>query len=698
MLTTRGQDLAQVALVPGSVMSTDHQHADDDLQMDVGGLMRAVLVRLPRIALVTALLLAATFAILMFVPKTYESSASLLVEPRGTDTASASSSVNADALISSQIELIKSRDLLLAVVDATGLREKDEFRNAGFNPVASILALVGRKPDPKTTDEIVLGGLSDRMTVIRERDSAVITVFVRSTDAALAAQLANSIAAEHVKRRGEQSVGDAADSKVSLARDIDVQRARVTAADGAVANYKVENGLFVGANATPVTDQTLSTVSQQIADAQQKKNDALSRAELIRGLVQSGQPLDGMADVRNSTVITGLLQAKATLMAELAQKSVRLLDGHPDIKALKAQIRATEVELRSESRKVADSLEAEAQVQGDLEQKLRDDLARAQAVSGDATKGGVTLDDLQSKAKAERDLLDTYLTRYNDAVARSSAQSALPDVRIVADAAASVVPSSPKLGLILGAVGFIALVLQVGAVLFGELMSGRALVERRVYDAVEEAVMDDGVAAGAGLPVEAGAAIELPRSTGTRRDDLGMLSEAVSARQMRMVLLAHVGERDEAIAVIDRLVEDALSAGLSVVAVDAGSGDISSTQGLTDLAAERCDYGDVVHRASDDLAEVAWGRLAAIDRRSARPATLVEALADIYHVVIVDTGRVGMVSSLPLFAEARAGVVLIASDTASVQAVVAARADIKALGLEVGRVVTLPTERVAAVA
>jgi hypothetical protein len=177
-----------------------------------------------------------------------------------------------------------------------------------------------------------------------------------------------------------------------------------------------------------------------------------------------------------------------------------------------------------------------------------------------------------------------------------------------------------------------------------------------------------------------------------------MLSEAVSSRQLRTVLLANLGERDEVTAVIDRLVEDALGAWLSVVAVDAGSGDISSTQGITDLAADRCDYGDVVQRAADELAEVAWGRLANIDRRSPRPATLVEALADIYHVVIVDTGRVGMNSSLPIFADGRVGVVLVASDMASVQSVVAARADIKALGLEVGRVVTLPTERAAAVA
>lgn len=684
-------------------MSTEDQHADDDMRMDAAGLMRAVWVRLPRILLVTGLLLAATFAILMFVPKTYESSASLLVEPRestytrsATEPASASSgnSVNTEALISSQIELIKSRDLLLAVVDGQNLRSVPEFSGAGFNPLNTILSLLGRKPEPRSIDETVLANLGDRMTVIRERDSAVISIFVRSTDAELAAKIANAIARAHVQRRAAQSVTDTADAKVWLQGEIDKLRIKVSAAETAVANYKVEHGLFVGSNATPVTDQQLSTVAQQIADAQQKKNDALSRAELIRGLVQSGQPLDGVADVRNSVVISSLLQTSATLQAELAQKSARLLDNHPDIKSLKAQIRETEDQIGAESRKVAESLEAEAKVQADLEQKLRDDLVRAQMASGDATKGGVTLDGLEREAKAQRDLLETYLARYNDAESRSAANSALPDVRIVADAAASVVPSLPKTALILGAVGFIALVLQVGAILFGELMSGRALVERRVYSAVEEAVLDE-------TEAEDDAAIEaaaMPRPSGVLRDDLGMLSEAVSARQLRTVLIANLGERGEVTTVIDRLVEDALEAGLSVVAVDAGSGEMSSTPGITDLAAERCDYGDVVQRASDELAEVAWGRLAGIDRRSARPATLVEALADIYHVVIVDTGRIGMASSLPLFADVRAGVVLVASDMASVQSVVEARADIKALGLEVGRVVTLPTERAAAVA
>src|SRR5436190_16539016 len=107
----------------------------EDLRMDVGALFGALWSRLLRIIIVTALLLAATFVILMFVPKLYESSASLLVEDRsstftqaaGTTSTPTSSGITIDALMSSQIELVKSRDTLLAVIDTEKLRSVPEF-------------------------------------------------------------------------------------------------------------------------------------------------------------------------------------------------------------------------------------------------------------------------------------------------------------------------------------------------------------------------------------------------------------------------------------------------------------------------------------------------------------------------------------------------------------------------------------------
>lgn len=689
-------------------MSSDFERAED-MRMDMGALVAAVLSRGLRILLVTMLLLVATAAILLFIPKSYESSASLLVEPRSNiytrasmETPSSGSSVNTEALMSSQIELIKSRDLLLEVVDSENLRSVPEFSNAGFSPIGFVLRLIGRGPEQRSVDETVLGNLADRMTVIRERDSAVISIYVRSTDADLAARIANAIAAAHVKRRGAQSLTDTADATVWLQEEIDKLRPKVSEAETAVANYKVENDLFVGANSIPVTDQQLTVVATQIAEAQQRKNDAQARSQVIRGMLGSGQSLDGINDVRNSVVIQGLLETKANLQAELAQKSTTLLSNHPTIKALKAQIGELNKQITSEADRVADSLEAEAKVEADLEQRLRDDLTRAKLTAGDATKGSVTLDSLEREAKAQRDLLENYLAKYSDATSRTASNSALPDVRVVSEAAPSVEPASPKIPLILGAVGFVALALQIGAILFGELMSGRALTERtrvveggledQAYDAEPAAPADDNeIDDELELAVES--SITPPPTARPVDDDLAQLSAAVTTHQLRTVLLASLDGGQETLMVMDRLLEDALMSDLSAVVVDAGSGETSAMLGLTDLAAEQADYGDVMQRAGDNLAEVPWGRLQSLDRRSSRPSTLIEALADIYHVVIVDTGRVGVASSLPLFSGARATVVLVTSEDTSPVAVGVARRDIAALGFELGRVVSLPAAR-----
>src|SRR5690606_32752781 len=144
-----------------------------------------------------------TFVVLMFVPKMYESSAGLLVEGRGSTftqaagaTASSSSGgIAIDALMSSQIELVKSRDTLMAVIDSQKLREVPEFNGGAVSPLTMLLRLVGRNTEPRSVDETVLHNLNERLTVVRERDSAVISIFVRSADPQLAASIANAIAA-----------------------------------------------------------------------------------------------------------------------------------------------------------------------------------------------------------------------------------------------------------------------------------------------------------------------------------------------------------------------------------------------------------------------------------------------------------------------------------------------------------------------
>ncbi|KKC36653.1 hypothetical protein WH87_13510 [Devosia epidermidihirudinis] len=734
-----------------------------DARIDVGAVLGAVVKRLPRIILVTLLLLAATFVVLMFQPRLYESSASILVEPRSSVFTRASgeqppSLTGGEAgVVSSQIELLKSRDTLLRVIDQLDLRSVPEFNGSagggGFSPLGMVSQMLGRKSAPVSVDEIALNTLYDRMTVIQERDSRIISVLVRSTDPALAARIANAVAAAHVTRRAQLSLSDTAEASGWMREEINKLRVSVTEAETAVANFKVANDLFVGANNTSLLDQSLSTIGGQISAAQERKSAALSRAALIRGMIDRGQPIESMNDVRGSTVIQQLSQEKARLQGEKAQRSATLLDNHPTIRALTAQINELDNQIRLEGRRVADALEAEAQIEASLEASLQADLVRAKSSASTATTDTVTLDGLEREAKAQRDLLEGYLQRYSEAVSRVDSNSALPDVRVVSDAAPSVSPASPKTQLVLMAVGIVALTLQVGLIVFTELMSGRAIIPGRAperpqdeldavpftedelepdqrweepdpVEAVADAPVDDPVSARA--PVEVAPAPEVPAASlsahfsaahepaaanlvaeavreivgsGDRVDldlDLGvedfvddedvvdeaeplamttprqgmtgvlniksLASDLVLGRTHLVILAAH--RSNEACEVLaEELVSDALARGLSVALVDAGSARAGDEPGMTDLSTENVSFGDVVQKSADNsFAEVAWGQGRSIDRYSTRPLTLVEALGDIYEVVVLMTGRVGMASTLPMFDSLPGRLVLVADE------------------------------------
>lgn len=794
---------------------TVESQAVRDARIDMTAILGAVVVRLPRTILVTMLLLAAAFALLMFQPRMYESSAGILVEPRSNIYTRASNeqppplSAGDAGVVSSQIELIKSRDTLLKVIDQLDLRSVPEFNGAGAgpSPLAVISQMLGRKPAQANIDETVLGNLLDRMTVIQERDSRIISVLVRSTNPDLAAAIANAVAKAHVERRAGLSLSDTAEASGWLGAEIEKLRVAVTKAETAVADFKIKNDLFVGTNNTSLVDQQLSNIANQITETQERKSTALSRAALIRGLIERGQSIEGVPDVRASTVIQQLGQEKARLQGERAQKSATLLPNHPNIQALTAQIAELENQMNLEGRRVADGLEAEGQIEGDLETSLRAEMARVKGSASTATQDTVTLEGLQREAKAQRDLLEGYLQRYGEAASRTDSNSALPDVRVVTLAAPSTSPASPKVQLILMAVGIVSLAVQIGIVVFGELMSGRAIIagparpdethperpqdeldsvpfnadelepdqrweepedaaalvqpelepvdatsvpvpvvdvedlgvepatdkleafDEPVLDTLSLAgdeideVRDDAVRAqvealltSANQPEEIEpnednlidnyqydiddayvpepTAYIHPKPTGRQSvvaTAFADLSADLALGRTRLLVLAGSRSHGACEMLADALVADALDKGLSVALVDAGSARSSEEFGISDLSMDLASFGDVVHKSADNsFAEVPWGQGRAIDRRSDKPITLLEALSDIYEVVILMTGRVGMSSTLPLFAALDGRLVLVANEGDEPGTLDALRDELADAGLGPSEIVATP--------
>ncbi len=255
-------------------------------------------------------------------------------------------------------------------------------------------------------------------------------MLVRSVDPKRSADLANAIANADIARRAGLSLADTADASHGLEQQITQMRQRVADAESKVANFKVANDLFTGANNTSLLDQQMSDLSNQITAAQGRMNTAQSRATLIRGLLKAGSRSTASTTWRNSVTIQQLMTQKAQLTSQRAQLLATLLPTHPSVEAVTAQIVEVDKQIGVEGRRVADALTAEARIEQDLQNSLEANLTSLKSKAANATKQGVTLDALEREAKASRDLLESYLSRYGDAASRTDANAALPDVRL----------------------------------------------------------------------------------------------------------------------------------------------------------------------------------------------------------------------------------------------------------------------------
>lgn len=717
--------------------------AAGDARIDIGAVTAAVLRRLPRIIFFTVLALGVTYAILAVTPREYDASAGILVEPRANAYSRATNEqapqlTGSEAgVVSSQIELVRSRDTLLRVIEAADLRSEPEFNAAagGFSPVAIIRRLLGGQPPGDVQDGVILQNLIERMSVVQQRDSRVITITIRSRDPDLAARIANVVANTHVARRAELSISDTAEASVWLLEEIEKLRVSVGEAEQAVADFRVANDLFTGTNNTSLLDQQLSTIATQINAAQERKSTALTRAALIRQLIEQGQPIDTVGDIQQSAVVQRLSEERARLQGERAQLQATLLPNHPNVRSIVAQIGELDVQLRAEAMRIAESLEAESDIQSGIEEALNRELETLKQGASTATRESVTLQGLVREATAQRELLESYLRRYSEAASRSDGNSALPDVRVISVAAPPVNPSSPQVAMTLLAVGLVMLVGQVGLIIFAELLSGRALrpaqdfvpgfvpvapvfaptaateptdrmpdepapelreTEAEAEEDAGEIVPEEQDEVIRHVPQEPGpriepevapdlaedlAPVEAELATPAILPDHSRLRDEILAGHIRTLIVAGVGSDWVSGDLAAQLARELVDAGLSVALVDAGSREPSEEPGISDLSLGTASFGDVVRKNTDiGFADVPWGREAEFDPNSTRPLTLVEALGDLYEAVLVATGPIGRYSTLSAFTDAADRVVLVSVDGTTATEIADLRAELDEAG------------------
>jgi polysaccharide biosynthesis transport protein len=462
------------------------------------------------IILPTVLALVASIAVVNYITPRYKSEARILIDGRenvflrpNADRSSEERQALDPEAVTSQVQLVLSRELAREIITRNKLAERPEFDPVleGVSPLKSLLTMVGIGRDPlsMTPEERVLDAYYERLTAYAVDKSRVIVIEFQSRDPDLAARVVNSIAEGYLVLQQAVRQQQAKSASQWLLGEIDSLRQKVSEAESKAEDFRSKSSLFVGTNNTTLSNQQMGEINTQLNNARAMKSDAESRAKLIREMLQGGRTIEA-SEVLTSELFRRLSEQRATLRGQLAEQSSTLLDGHPRIKELKAQLADLDRQIRDEASKLSRTFDNDARIAGGRVESLSASLDQMKKMATSTNGQDVQLRAMEREAKAQRDLLESYLAKYREATARENIDTGPADGRIISKATVSNIPAYPKKLPIVLIATLATLLLMSGLVVTGELLRMTAPRAIAAVSAVVPAAMIPAALAPAMVP------------------------------------------------------------------------------------------------------------------------------------------------------------------------------------------------------
>ena len=670
----------------------------------------------------TVLALVASVAAVNLVTPRYKSESRILIDgrenvflrPSSDRSTEERQSLDPEA-VTSQVQLVLSRDLAREIIKKNKLAERPEFDPVlqGISPLKSLAALIGigRDPFSMTPEERVLDAYYERLQAYAVDKSRVIVVEFQSADPDLAARVANSIADGYLVLQQNARQDQARSASQWLSGEIENLRKKVSDAEAKVADFRAKSALFVGTNNTTLSNQQMGEVNTQLNNARSMKADAESRARLIKEMLQSGKPIEA-SEVVNSELMRRLSEQRVTLRAQLAEQSSTLLGNHPRIKELKAQLGDLDNQIRDEAAKISRSLESDARIASGRVDGLTASLEQLKKQATSTNGQDVQLRALEREAKAQRDLLETYLGKYREASTRESIDTAPAEGRIISRAIVSNTPAYPKKLPIVLIATIATLLLSSGVVVTGELLrqtAPRAVavftqapvrqepVVEPVVQPMAEPMPDPVVEDLAPLQPEMTADADVTefaeiehladslRTAGPAAKKVTVLGTAAGeAITLSTLTLARHLARDARVVVVDLA---ASSPTIAAVSVDA------SAPGLAELMQGEASFAQIITRDKLSRLHLVMAGRPGFDRsllQSPRVTLAIDALLRAYDHVLVDAGSASDLPAELLTAHARAVVVPDASMAADARTLMCEQ--LKAVGFSEVTMLSRPVQ------
>jgi succinoglycan biosynthesis transport protein ExoP len=354
---------------------------------------------------------------------------------------------DADQFLATQVKLIQSDSVLRPVAEEYHLRDLERQQNDGIDKTRLADSPVALK----------------NLKVTRPPNTYLLVIGYRSTDPALAANVANAIARSYVEHTYNIRFRSSASLSTFMEKQLEELRAKMERSNSALAQFEKELNVINPEEKTNILSARLLQLNADYTTAQTErvKKEAAFRS-VSSGTLESAQASSQGEALKTLTERLGDAEEK------FAQAKAHYGTNHPEYRKAATQVAQVQAQFDAARRNVMQRVEVEYREAMNREAMLNKAVLETKAEFDKLNARSFEYQTLKHEAEADKKLYDELITKIREAGINAGFQSST--VRIADNARPGLKPVFPSIPLNVGLALLFSTLLAVGGAVLSDTL------------------------------------------------------------------------------------------------------------------------------------------------------------------------------------------------------------------------------------
>lgn len=317
--------------------------------------------------------------------------------------------------------------------------------------------------EDQNLDSGLVSAFQARVKVEPVRNSRIVDIRFEAKDPVLAAKISNEIVKSFIDQKLETKLGAAKDAVKWLSERIDDERKKVEKDENALLKYKEENQIITNfsSDSENITAQKLSSLNQQVVDAQSKRVEAETRYQQAMVIENSPDLLDSIPDILKNELVQNIKKMEVDIYNRMSELSRKYGANHPQIVTIQTELEELKKQKTKEAKRILGSLRNEYRLALAREESVKRALEGQKTESLSMNKKAVQYGVLQRQAESSRSIYELLIKRFKETSLTEEMKTG--NIRVVDKAEVPKNPIKPRkqlnliLALVVGLMGGVGL-------------------------------------------------------------------------------------------------------------------------------------------------------------------------------------------------------------------------------------------------